>query len=168
MMSFIFRNWSKSLKTITRNYRRGYPGKAYHFPTAAISGKIIADANPDEPDSWIYRREVEGLLKIIDFDFCDNPNYFRDGRWTRSAYDYIMQLKKGLTGLNRDRYFLGLRVSASGAVFTLDNCHFIDTLPDLSTYHRYIAIDWGWQAPTVVLWIAWNHTPRRLDCLPRV
>ena len=133
-------------------------GESIPLPNGSHFRQIIADANPDEPDSWIYRREVEGLLKIIDFDFCDNPNYFRDGRWTRSAYDYIMQLKKGLTGLNRDRYFLGLRVSASGAVFTLDNCHFIDTLPDLSTYHRYIAIDWGWQAPTVVLWIAWNHT----------
>ena len=30
-------------------------------------------------------------------------------------------------------------------------------MPDLSAYHRYIAIDWGWIAPTVVLWIAWNH-----------
>ena len=120
--------------------------------------QVLADANSHEPDWWAYNREAEGKLKIIDFDFHDNPRFFRDGQWTRDGYDYIMSLKRGLTGLNYDRYFQGLRVSAAGAVFALDNCHFIDTLPDLSTYHRYIAIDWGWQAPTVVLWIAWDHT----------
>ena len=122
--------------------------------------QMISDANPDEPDSWIYERESTGQLKIIDLDFTDNPHFFRNGRWTVDGYDYVRDLHKGgLTGLNYDRYVLGLRVSAQGAVFHLDDCHFINIgeLPDLSLYHRYIAIDWGWVAPTVVLWIAWNH-----------
>jgi len=121
--------------------------------------RIISDANPDEPDSWIYEREADGLLKVIDLDFKDNPYFFRNGRWTVGGYDYVRDLHKSMSGLNYDRYVLGLRVSAQGAVFHLDNCHFINIgeLPDLSLYHKYIAIDWGWVAPTVVLWIAWNH-----------
>jgi len=121
--------------------------------------QVISDANPDEPDSWIYQREAEQQLRIIDLDFTDNPHFYRGGRWTVDGYDYVKNLKRGITGLNYDRYVLGLRVSAQGAVFHLDDCHFINKgdLPDLSLYHKYIAIDWGWVAPTVVLWIAWNH-----------
>ena len=121
--------------------------------------QAISDANPDEPDSWIYQREAERQLNIIDFAFEDNPHFYRSNRWTVDGYDYVRRLKKGLTGLNYDRYVLGLRVSAQGAVFQLTDAHFINVgdLPDLSSYHKYIAIDWGWTAPTVVLWIAWNH-----------
>lgn len=121
--------------------------------------RMISDANPDEPDSWIYERESEGLLKVIDLDFTDNPYFFRRGRWTVGGFEYVRDLHTSMSGLNYDRYVLGLRVSAQGAVFHLDDCHFINVggLPDLSSYHKYIAIDWGWVAPTVVLWIAWNH-----------
>ena len=119
--------------------------------------RIYSDANPDEPDSWIYDLEAEGSLKVIDLDFTDNPHFFRSGRWTVDGYDYVRRLHKTMSGLNYDRYVLGKRVSAQGAVFQLDDCHFVDELPDLSLYHKYIAVDWGWVAPTVVLWIAWNH-----------
>ena len=132
-------------------------GKAIRKPNGSYFRQVIADANPSEPDHFMYRRESAQQLKVIEFDFEDNPRFFRRNRWTKDGYDYIKDLKKGLSGLNYDRYFLGLRVSAAGAVFELMDCHFINTLPDLRDYHRYLAVDFGWTAPSVVLWIAWNH-----------
>lgn len=132
-------------------------GTAIRDENGQIWRQIISDMNPSEPDSFMYEREAAGLLQVVDFDFVDNPDFFRGNRWTEHGYHYVKDLRKRLTGLNYDRYYLGRRVSAQGAVFQLDNCHFIETLPDLWDYHKYIAIDWGWQAPSVVLWIAWNH-----------
>ena len=120
--------------------------------------QIIADANPSDPDWWGYKYETEGRLKIYEYGFKDNPSFFRQNRWSRSGYEYVRDLSARMPeGLMRDRYFHGLRVSAQGAVFTLLPVHFIDELPDLSLYHKYMAIDFGWESPTVCLWIAWNH-----------
>ena len=121
--------------------------------------QIISDSNPDEPDWWGYKYESEGRLKIYEYDFKDNPAFFRKNRWVKDGYDYVKQLSESMpAGLMRDRYLLGLRVSAEGAVFQLLRCHFIDELPDdFENYHKYLAIDFGWRSPTSVLWIGWNH-----------
>ena len=123
--------------------------------------QIIADMNPQIPDFWVYKYENEQRLNLFEFDFHDNPSFYRSGLWTKSGAEYVELLDKSMPpGLMRDRYFLGLRVLGTGAVFQLHDSHFINEgeLPDLSGYHKYIAIDWGWTAPSVVLWIAWNHT----------
>lgn len=123
--------------------------------------QIISDMNPQVPDWWGYNYESQGRMSLYEFKFNDNPSFFNNDLWTRSGYEYVKQLDASLPpGLMRDRYFHGLRVLGTGAVFQLHEKHFIPIgeLPDLSSYHKYIAIDWGWTAPSVALWIAWNHT----------
>ena len=76
--------------------------------------QILSDMNPSEPDSYIYEREAAGQMQIVDFDFIDNPHFYRGERWTEHGYYYVKDLRDRLTGLNYDRYYLGRRVSAQG------------------------------------------------------
>lgn len=120
--------------------------------------QIIADCNPDIPGHWMYEREKADLMEFLHFTFEDNPLFYREGRWSKDGKITTERLDASLTGIYHDRYFKGLRVAPEGAVFHLQDCHIIDALPDLSTYDRYNAMDFGMDAPSVCLWIAWDRT----------
>ena len=81
--------------------------------------QIVCDTNPDVPDSWMYQREGEGLLKFVKFGFQDNPYFFRSGRWSKVGKTTVEELDRGLTGIYHDRYFKGLRRAPEGMVFDL-------------------------------------------------
>ena len=118
--------------------------------------QILSDMNPTVPDAWMYEREKEDLIKFYFVNFKDNPYFYRRGRWSKIGYTTVSELNRGLTGIYHDRYFKGLRVAAEGAVFEILDCHLIDTLPDLTEYTIYNAMDFGMSDPSVCLWIAWN------------
>ena len=118
--------------------------------------QISCDTNPDVPDSWMYQRETEGLLKFIKFGFQDNPYFFRGGRWSRIGKTTVEELDRGLTGIFHDRYFKGLRRAPEGMVFDLADSDIIEELPDMSRWLHYNAMDFGMSAPSVCLWIAEN------------
>ena len=121
--------------------------------------QIICDTNPTVPDSWMYQREDEGLLKFVKFGFADNPAFYRKGRWSKVGKTTVEELNRGLTGIYHDRYFKGLRRAPEGMVFDLADSDIIEDLPDMSGFVHYNAMDFGMSAPSVCLWIAENpHT----------
>ena len=123
--------------------------------------QMISDTNPDEDGiHWMYKREREGLIEFVKFDFEDNPFFYRHRRWSRVGKTVVNELDRGLTGIYHDRYFKGLRVGQTGRVFSLEPRHFIDELPDLSEYLIYNAMDFGISSPNVNLWIAENNGTR--------
>ena len=124
--------------------------------TGDVRFQIVCDTNPDVPDSWMYQREGEGLLKFVQFGFQDNPYFYRDGRWSRVGKTTVDELDRGLTGIYHDRYFKGLRRAPEGMVYDVKDSDIIDELPDMSGWMHYNAMDFGMSAPSVTLWIAEN------------
>ena len=119
--------------------------------------QLIGDTNPDSPDSWMYQRESDGLVKFVKFGFQDNPYFFRSGRWSKPGKATVDELNVGLTGIYHDRYFKGLRRAPEGMVFELAESDIVDELPsDLHKWIHYNAMDFGMSAPSVTLWIAEN------------
>ena len=134
-------------------------GENVILPNGSYLMQFISDSNPDEPDWWAYQLEREGVLKIYEFDFTDNPSFFREDRWSKRGYQYVHRLSRTMPpGVLRDRYFHGLRVSAAGSVFTISKVHLIDRLPDIGGYHIFNAIDFATTGTAVILWIAWHRT----------
>ena len=124
-----------------------------------VQFQIMCDTNPTVPDSWMYQREDEGLLKFVKFGFSDNPAFFRNGRWSKVGKTTVEELNRGLTGIYHDRYFKGLRRAPEGMVFELSESDIIEELPDMSGFIHYNAMDFGMSAPSVCLWVAENpHT----------
>ena len=77
----------------------------------------MADANPDVDDHWLKQYEADGKLKFIDFDFDDNPLYYRKGKRVQEGIDVIGRLDKSLTGIYHDRFFKGLWLKVIGKIF---------------------------------------------------
>ena len=145
-----------------------------------IRSLVISDANPDRKDHFLQLRKKKNQTEFIKFNFEDNPLFFRDGEWTQIGLDYKETLRKGLTGVNFERYFLGEWTSPEGAVFIMRDEHVIETLPWRRTYddpdfdeilddatknpkysipppmeyNVYRMMDFGSTAPSVCLWLA--------------
>ena len=123
--------------------------------------QMLCDTNPDEMDNhFMYHREKQGLMEFVQFDFKDNPAFYRQNRWSKVGKTVVDELDRSLTGMYHDKYFKGMRVSKEGAVFNLKPCHLVDTLPwennekKLKDYNIYIGMDFGMAAPSTIIWLA--------------
>lgn len=116
--------------------------------------QILCDTNPDVPSHWMYKYEAEGDLEFVKFGFKDNPHFYRKRRWSIEGKTYVNGLDQSLTGIWRDRYFLGLRVAPEGQVYRIRPANIIHKFPDLSGCNLYRAMDWGMRHPSICLWIA--------------
>ena len=145
-----------------------------------IRSLVLSDANPDRKDHFLKLREVKEQTQFINFGFEDNPLFYRDGAWTEIGINYKETLRKGLTGVNYERYYEAKWSSPEGAVFILEDEHVIDTLPwrrkysdpkfdeylddptknkkyalpPRTEYNIYRMMDFGSTAPSVCLWLA--------------
>ena len=139
----------------------GDSGK-WKLKDGTVCFQMLCDTNPGLPNHWMYQREEEGLLKFYKFDFTDNPYYYRKGRWTRVGKTSVNELDRGQTGWYHDIYFKGIRKAPVGAVFQLEDCHFIDELPRLDDNYRIRRVlDFGMSpSPTVSVWLM-QHTGTR-------
>lgn len=126
--------------------------------------QMLSDTNPTVDDFWAYKRESEGLLRTIKYDFIDNPFFFRKGRWSRVGKDLVNEYDRSLVGMWRDIYFLGKRVAPEGMVFRLHPKNIISysDLPPFSECRLYRACDWGQKHPSVCLWIAEHKETRNI------
>ena len=130
----------------------------WKLPDGTIRFQMLSDTNPDSQSThWMYKREDKELVSFVKFGFKDNPFFYRDKRWSKVGKTTVEELDRGLTGIYHDRYFKGLRVGPEGAVFHLEDRHFIDELPDLSGYLMYNAMDFGISSPNTCGWIAENN-----------
>lgn len=110
--------------------------------------QLIGDTNPDAPQHWIKQRASRGLVKLIRSHHADNPTL-------TPAY---MARLEALTGVRRERLFLGNWHSAEGAIFAYDpSIHLVDRRDIPEDWPRYLAIDFGYTNPFVCQW--WAQDP---------
>lgn len=109
----------------------------------------IADCNPGAPTHWLNQRCNAGLMVRLLSRHSDNPSV---------TSDYLAGLD-ALTGVRRDRLFLGKWVQAEGVVYQdFDPAvHVIDRAPVPLDWPRYRLIDFGFNAPFCCQW--WARTP---------
>lgn len=116
---------------------------------------LIGDANPDTSDHYLLRYKESDKVNWIDYEFEDNPLFFRDGERTED-WSIVEKLDERLEGIWHDRYFKNLWVSPEGCIFELEDCHFIEKLPEdfVTGWTHYNVMDFGMDDPNVCLWIA--------------
>lgn len=116
--------------------------------------QLLMECNPDRSDHHLLTRKKKGLTRFIDFDFTDNPYFYRNGRWSRPGKDYVEEQGRSLQGVYRQRFFEAEWADPEGAVFELLTHHIINELPvDIGNYLWYNAMDFGMTEPSVCLWI---------------
>lgn len=131
--------------------RKARDGK-YPYP------QLCADVNPDHPDHWIQKRAASGKLTLLPTTHKDNPKYWDENAddWTQVGRDYVLGTLGDLSGIRRDRYLLGLWVSAEGAIYEEwdSGVHVVDPFDIPRHWLRYRVVDFGYTNPFVCLWIA--------------
>ena len=131
---------------------------------------VFGDCNPSHPLHFLcpYEDNENRRQRIhyVATKHEHNPAFYRDGEWTAFGNEYVNEDLETLTGLNYDRYRLGLWRAPEGAVFVIDKCHIIPILPwdqeegdphhePIEAYNFYRAMDFGMHpSPSVCLWFA--------------
>lgn len=119
--------------------------------------QILADTNPDSPTHWLNlradRRRADGSPMMV--RLCsthkDNPLYW-DGRdWTPEGRAYVLDKLANLSGVRRDRYYLGRWSAAENAVWPEYSraVHHVPTAPKTIRWHL-ASVDWGFRNPGVI------------------
>ena len=107
--------------------------------------QIIADCNPDAPSHWLHLRCDSGKANVFFSRHEDNPTV---------TPAYLARLSN-LSGVRRDRLYLGRRAAAEGTVYAFDRAiHLIDHRPIPENWRRIRAIDFGFTNPFVCQWWA--------------
>ena len=110
--------------------------------------QVILTCNPDHKNHWINQTIIESKPDNADIFWAnpqDNPSL---------SPEYLATLD-GLTGIARDRYWLGRWVSAEGMVWPYDpSLHLIDPIRIPPEWRRIKSIDFGFSNPASVLWLA--------------
>lgn len=121
--------------------------------------QLILDTNPQQPTHWLKLRCDRGQMTMLLARHKDNPAYVnRDGTFTPLGDRYINGTLKNLTGVRRDRLYLGKWVAAEGAIWEEwdDAVHVRDRkdlFPDGRVpwdWQRVWSIDFGMTVPMVV------------------
>lgn len=110
--------------------------------------QIVLTCNPDHKNHWINKTIIEAKPADADIHWVgplDNPTLDRD----------YLSILRGLTGIQRDRLWSGLWVSAEGMVWPYDpSLHLIDPVRIPAEWRRVKSIDFGFTNPASVLWLA--------------
>lgn len=143
--------------------------------------QLMGDTNPSHPMHWIKRRSSGSHpgLKLLTSFHRDNPALYDGEQWTWRGKDYLEKKLGALTGMRRRRLLNGEWCQAEGVVFEewteyMEDkpWHVIgwDDLPIPKEYRerstlppdwpRFIAIDFGWDQPSVVMFGAQDHDKR--------
>ena len=132
---------------------------------------VFGDCNPVEPEHFLCPYEDnenrrEGVY-YIPTTHEDNPILVDPITRERTAFgrEYIGTLDR-MTGLNYDRYRLGLWKAPEGAIFHIEKCHIIHQLPwdrekedphysPISDFSFERGMDFGMHpSPNVCIWVA--------------
>lgn len=113
--------------------------------------QVIGDCNPAHPQHWILHRAP---LKLFEQTHKHNPSLFNQEtqEWTEQGQRTISILSS-MTGIRKERGYLGKWVAAEGTVYDFTNAHRIrrEDVPPIRRW--YLAIDFGFTNPFVCqLW----------------
>lgn len=121
--------------------------------------QITAETNPDQPTHWLNLRPNEkredGTPKMRRFltRHQDNPLFWdaAAGDWTAEGRRYVLGDLANLSGVRRERYYLGRWVAAEGQIWDEWDAatHIIDKLPPgMEGRCSFVAgVDWGFKNP---------------------
>ena len=113
--------------------------------------QLLGDCNPDAPTHWLHQRTDRGQARVYFARHQDNPAV---------TPAYLARLA-ALTGVRRDRLYLGLRRAVEGAVYEFDRAvHLVDPFPIPADWTRYRSIDFGLKNAFVCLWGATDEDGR--------
>ena len=123
--------------------------------------QLAGDCNPSVPTHWIQDRAKSKALRLLESRHRDNPALWDGTDWTPYGTSYMAKLER-LTGVLRNRLYLGLWVAAEGVVYdTFDatvhvwpGTHLPAGFRPHPSWRRVLGIDWGFRHPLVVQWWA--------------
>lgn len=125
---------------------------------------LAMDTNPGPPDHWLKRMADDGDLLLLNTYHKDNPRFWdiETNDWTEAGRRYVLGKLAKLTGVWRDRYFLGLWTMSEGAIYKewRDDAHVVDWFPPPSHWRKFISIDFGYVHPFVCGWWAEDEDGR--------
>jgi len=122
--------------------------------------QIIGDTNPGPRTHWLKLRADSSKTVMLTGGFKDNPRLYDRAKkkWAKEGLAYIDTLKN-LTGVRRDRFYLGKWVTAEGLVFEVfdPDVHLVYPSQAPSEFKFYLGgVDWGLRHPGVFQ--AWGIT----------
>lgn len=106
--------------------------------------QILIDCNPSHPRHWLNQQCLAGHIKRIVTRHADNPTMTK-------AY---LENLSSLTGVLRNRLFLGQWCAAEGIVFEGwdESVHIVKEPPTPAKWYA-VGVDWGYTAPgTMQVW----------------
>lgn len=121
--------------------------------------QVFGDCNPQGPGHWLYKRHIDGRLKMLFSVHEDNPSLWDGDEWTRAGSAYISRLD-ALTGFRRDRLRLGLWTSAEGVVYPDFNRQTHVKAVNCEGWSTVLGMDVGTRNPTALLTI--RHAGERI------
>lgn len=128
-------------------------GRAGNAPYTQVFG----DANPSVCSHWMYERERDGKLTLIQSNHEDNPTLFDPdtGKITRQG-ETTLSILDGLTGVRFIRLRQGKCANVEGMIYEDwdKDTHLIDPFPIPADWQRYRVIDFGVAHPFVCSWFA--------------
>lgn len=113
--------------------------------------QLVGDCNPRAPGHWVRARSKAGHLRLLETTHKDNPAYWDGQEWTPKGRAYMDNLA-GMTGIMRDRLYLGLWVAAEGAIYTMfkRSGHGANLVPRFAApddWRVVLSIDFGFSHP---------------------
>jgi hypothetical protein len=112
---------------------------------------LFGDCNPGPPTHWIRSRPA---LKLLYSTHRDNPSLYDEGGNLTRQGERTMEVLGGLTGVRRERLFLGRWVAAEGTVYAFDRSMHLVPRFEVPRGWRYVAVvDFGYTNPFV--WQLW-------------
>lgn len=121
--------------------------------------RVFGDCNPGAPTHWIRQREKAGTLKLLESRHEDNPTLYDERGAITEQGRRSLGVLQTLTGLRRDRLYLGKWVQAEGVVYGgFDRAvHLVEPFTIPADWRRFWAVDFGYTNP--FCWQAWAQDP---------
>jgi phage terminase large subunit len=125
--------------------------------TATPQRQLFGDCNPGPPTHWLRERSKTPALRMLETTHKDNPALWDAERndWTPNGRQYMATLQ-AMTGIRRDRLYLGLWVAAEGIIYPMFS-RTVNVVPRFTppdSWRTILSIDFGYSHAFVAqVWV---------------